>query len=265
MIPHNLVVNADDYGAHPDIDSGIHLGIEKGLITSISVIPQSKTLDWTLLKQFQDSGVQIGIHLTLVEFPWLTQPYHLSGWHSFLCYLWVPLFIQKVNVEIEAQIDRFIGNGLTPSHIDSHQHLHVLPGVWPIVFRYTCQLGCSRLRVPFVDNDGSRRLGLPGRALQFLAKRRYMSLGKDKWLSRPCLGLKYSGQYTKERFCEEWIDHDESVDYELIVHPGMNTDDLNHRYSQWGYQWEAELVALETFLLTLKSGSEFQVKEPFCV
>jgi hypothetical protein len=41
---------------------------------------------------------------------------------------------EEVGAELNAQMNRFRAMGLKPTHIDSHQHIHALPNVFPVVF-----------------------------------------------------------------------------------------------------------------------------------
>lgn len=40
---------------------------------------------------------------------------------------------QELYRELDAQMEKIMSQGLTITHVDSHQHLHVLPQVWVIV------------------------------------------------------------------------------------------------------------------------------------
>src|SRR5204862_7483290 len=51
----------------------------------------------------------------------------------------------EVEAELRRQIERLLAGGLTLAHVNSHQHLHVLPRVFEVVLRLA-----GEYRIPFV-------------------------------------------------------------------------------------------------------------------
>ena len=62
--------------------------------------------------------------------------------------------IKQLNTAIEqisndiAQMEKIMATGLPIDHLDSHQHLHVLPQIWSIVQSLMMKYGIHRLRIP---------------------------------------------------------------------------------------------------------------------
>jgi len=54
----------------------------------------------------------------------------------------------ELAAELRAQIERVREAGLTITHLDSHRHAHVLPGVFPVVRRVAVEERIRILRVP---------------------------------------------------------------------------------------------------------------------
>ena len=50
--------------------------------------------------------------------------------------------------ELRAQIERALGSGLNITHIDSHQHTHVLPGMNGLVRMLCNEYNIKRERIP---------------------------------------------------------------------------------------------------------------------
>src|SRR4051794_17886310 len=75
-----VLVNADDFGLHRDIDRGILDCVEAGVVQSVSFSPQGESLDWNALRNLHDRGVRVGLHVTLVGEPWLTDGRIIPGW-----------------------------------------------------------------------------------------------------------------------------------------------------------------------------------------
>lgn len=96
-----IIINADDYGLNPHFNKGICDAIKNGVVSSVSVMINRNYLDIEKLLVFED--ISIGVHLEIEE----------------NCFF----------EDIERQILKFknIFNSW-PSHLDGHQHCHILPG-----------------------------------------------------------------------------------------------------------------------------------------
>lgn len=138
-----LIVNADDFGLSRGVNYGIVDAHELGIVTSTSMLVNMQATDhaFQLMKRYSD--LQVGVHLTLScgapltsnchslineqgEFR-LTSQYALLKEHG-IC-------VEEVEAEWEAQIQQFYKRGITPSHLDSHHHIHTWEPVIPAVRR----------------------------------------------------------------------------------------------------------------------------------
>jgi predicted glycoside hydrolase/deacetylase ChbG (UPF0249 family) len=239
-----LLVNADDFGLHPDIDRGILDCIEQGRVQSVSFSPQGKSLEWKKLAELQRNGVRVGLHVTLVGEPWLTDGRVVNHWKQLVRQLMLPSKKMKraVEAEIIRQFECCAQNGLDPttlSHVDSHQHVHVFNGIWQPCQRMARQYAIPRIRVPWAPSWRIIKKNVGGIALQFLSNRRRPSA--RGYL--PCLGLAHAGHNTAEIFGDE-LRYARGGDMELCVHPGINTPELEQRYADWRFDWTAERDAL---------------------
>jgi len=55
---------------------------------------------------------------------------------------------EQVYRELDAQMEKIMSAGLNVTHVDSHQHMHMLPPVWKIVQALMKKYGLHRLRIP---------------------------------------------------------------------------------------------------------------------
>jgi predicted glycoside hydrolase/deacetylase ChbG (UPF0249 family) len=239
-----LLVNADDLGLHGDIDRGIFDCVEKGRVQSVSFSPQGRTVDWKKLLELQRAGVRVGLHLTLVGEPWITDGRVVPGWKDLVKKLMLPSqqMRQIVETEIARQFAHCLDNGLDPStlsHVDSHQHVHVFDGVWQPCLRLAKQYRIRRVRVPWSPSLRLIKKNVGGIALQTLARRRRAAA--PGFLS--CLGLAHAGHNTAAIFSDE-LKCASGADVEICVHPGINTPDLEQRYADWRFDWTGERDAL---------------------
>jgi predicted glycoside hydrolase/deacetylase ChbG (UPF0249 family) len=239
-----LLVNADDLGLHPDIDRGILQCIEHGRVQSVSFSPQGKNIDWKKLLELQRAGVRVGLHVTLVGEPWLSDGRIFQGWKQLVKGLTFASssLRQAVAAEVNRQFDHCAANGLDPhtlSHVDSHQHVHVFHGIWQPCLEMARKYGILRMRVPWSPSLRLIKKNMGGIALQVLSARRKSDA--PGFIS--CLGLAHAGHNTAHIFRDELADSGHG-DIELCVHPGINTPLLEAHYSDWHFDWTGERDAL---------------------
>jgi predicted glycoside hydrolase/deacetylase ChbG (UPF0249 family) len=242
-----LLVNADDFGLHSDLDHGILECVERGRVQGISFCPTGQSLEWKKLIELIDHGVHVGLHLTLVGEPWSTDGRIIPDWQNLV---WQLLFGgQPLRVAIGAEIRRQLllcaDNGVDPrrlSHIDSHQHVHVLPALWELCLGQAKEHGIPRIRVPWCPTLRIIKRSVGGIALQSLAW--LLTRRVDGYLA--CLGLAHAGHNTPATLSDEL--HAAALagrpDLELVAHPGRSTQDLQTRYSAWKFDWDSERDAL---------------------
>jgi predicted glycoside hydrolase/deacetylase ChbG (UPF0249 family) len=242
-----LLVNADDFGLHSDIDSGILDCVERGRVQSVSFSPTGKSLDWKKLLELKRGGVRAGVHITLVGEPWASDGRIVANWKELLKRLVVQgrTMREAMEREIRRQFQICGDNGFDPkmlAHMDSHQHVHAFADVWEPCMRAAKEYGIPRVRVPWCPTLRVIKKSLAGITLQALARRR----SKEVAHFLPCLGLAHAGRNTAEILAEEvkCAAHAGHPDLEMVVHPGRNTPVLNSHYADWHFNWGGEREAL---------------------
>ena len=156
-----LIVNADDFGLHPAINAGIIKGCRDGFITSTSLMCSGAAFDDAVLQAKAIPALGVGIHLTLVGGgkPLLQarqlrtlvdEDGLLPADYTVFAKRWYAGRIKKAEVvsELQAQLERGLSCGLEITHVDSHQHLHVLPGIADIVLDLCSAFGIKKIRMP---------------------------------------------------------------------------------------------------------------------
>jgi predicted glycoside hydrolase/deacetylase ChbG (UPF0249 family) len=242
-----LLVNADDFGLHPDIDHGILECVERGRVQGISFCPTGRSLEWKKLVELMDQGVHVGLHLTLVGEPWSTDGRLIPDWQHLVRQLLLggqPIRA-AIGAEIQRQLQLCADHGVDPrrlSHLDSHQHVHVLAGLWGLYLDQAKEHGIPRIRVPWCPTLRIIKKSVGGIALQSLAWLRTRQV--DGYLA--CVGLAHAGHNTPATLSEELHDaaHAGRPDLELVAHPGTSTEDLQSRYASWKFDWDSERGAL---------------------
>ena len=62
----NLIINADDFGLHTDINQAIIQAHQEGCLTSTSLMPTGNAFSEAVDLSFKNPTLGIGVHLTLV-------------------------------------------------------------------------------------------------------------------------------------------------------------------------------------------------------
>jgi predicted glycoside hydrolase/deacetylase ChbG (UPF0249 family) len=136
-----LIVNADDFGQSPGVTRGIIEAHEHGIVTSTSLMTRWLGAGEAALYAKRCPSLSLGLHLDLGE--WI---YRDHQWVPF--YTVVPLDdAMAVAREVAHQLDVFrYLVGREPTHINSHQHVHLREPVRSIALGV-----CEKLGVPLRD------------------------------------------------------------------------------------------------------------------
>jgi predicted glycoside hydrolase/deacetylase ChbG (UPF0249 family) len=145
-----LIVNADDFGLSAGVNEGIARCHEQGIVTSASLMVRWPAAGPAAEYARARSTLSVGLHLDLGEWT-----YHDDEW--------VPLYqvialedAMAIRGEVVYQLEHFRRlMRRDPTHIDSHQHVHLLDAVRDALAEVTYHLG-----VPFRQRSGALdRLG----------------------------------------------------------------------------------------------------------
>ncbi len=247
-----LVINADDLGLHPRIDEGIFLAHAKGLVTSASVLSTARHAQQAV-ERADAEGLPLGVHLCLTthlppaapprDVRWLAPGGRFrKGWAQ-LSASWLSRLVPKEEVELElrAQIERAIALGAKVDHLDTHQHLHLLPGLTDVVEGLARELGVP-VRWPR-ERPSPRWLLHPRSAVKALLLGGLARVKPDGGVTRVrAHGVFESGRLDERRLVR-FLESLGEGDHELCCHPGL-APGLVREDPDWRYDWEDELSAL---------------------
>jgi len=151
-----LIINADDFGLGPAINRGIIEGFENGIITNASLSSCGVAFNEAVEFSRGRSNLGVGIHLTLNEECPISRKDKIKSLLSGDRFLNLPAFLKRflsrrvvleeVRLEFESQMQRFIETGIKPTHIDSHKHIHMLPGIFEIALRLAKKYNIRSIR-----------------------------------------------------------------------------------------------------------------------
>jgi len=247
----SLIVNADDLGLHPGINAGVLRCHRDGIVTSASLSANGAAFEEAVHALKETDGLAVGVHLTLVgeaavsprdRVPTLAPEGRLPGHFSTLFRLLLLGRIRQAEVEEElvAQVARVREAGIAVRHLDSHQHVHLHPALFPIVLRVARRFGIGAVRA-------ARRVmplrGLRPCLLALVARRSWRAL-RDAGLRSPdtLLGAAETGRLDEARLLR-LLSRLPPGTSELVCHPGTGAVAIGAAYP-WGFQWDREVEAL---------------------
>lgn len=253
-----VVVNADDLGLHQGINEAIYRAHTEGIVTSASLVACGEAFEDALGISRACPSLGIGVHLTVVEERPFCFPTHVASLidsdgcfpDSYRSLTWrlASGRIRRgdLEAEFEAQISRVVDSGITPTHIDSHQHVHLLPFAWPLTLSLAEKYRIPYVRVPRFDSlrrGGRGGLDVAVRVcFNFLAAARRSSLRSLHSADRTPLAH-LSGHVGEDDLVGAFQGLNPGV-AEIGVHPGARTQQLQTAYPDWGFDWDGELRAL---------------------
>ena len=254
-----LIVNADDFGLHSSVNRGIRDAHSGGIVTSTSLMAGGEAFDEAVAIAQDCPELGVGVHLTLVGArPVASAVVSLVDGEGNFCASY-PVFLRRylqgivkraeVARELAAQIEKVTRAGIRPTHLDSHQHLHVVPGISAIVLDLARRFAIPAIRIPaeplgffgglsFSVGRVAGRSGLT--VLAGLFRRRALAAG----LKTPdhFFGMLAGGQLN-ETALQNILQQLPAGTSEIMCHPGRPDAALARQYS-WDYHWSDELAAL---------------------
>lgn len=256
-----LIINADDFGLHENINLGIITGHTQGCITSATIMAGGPAFFHAAALAADCRSLGVGVHLTLVGGYPAAKPEQIPTLidREGRLYAKYPLFLRKfctaavrpedVRREFVAQVKKVLAAGIEITHLDSHQHLHVVPGIIDIVIDIAREFHIRAIRIPaeplfyfggFRPSAG-RLIGRSG--LSILAA---LARGKARRarLAVPdhFFGM-LAGGSMEERLLMNIIDSLPDGSSEIMLHPGLANEVLQPVFS-WDYHWQQELAAV---------------------
>lgn len=256
-----LIVNADDFGRHPLVNQAVAQAVDRGGLLSASIMAGKEYFAEAVAIAKDRPQLGIGVHLTLVDGSPVLPPEEIpslvaaDGQFFSDHGVFVKRFMQgkisrrDMQKEMAAQMDKVLAAGIVPTHIDSHQHLHMLPGIFPLALSLATERGIKRVRIsrgiygnPFTPwpgvGDLVGKFGLEALACRNrrLAKKRGFAC-PDNFVGQ------VAGGAVSETFMLELADRFSVGTVEVMLHPGLDNEVLA-REAGWVHDYEGEFQAV---------------------
>lgn len=226
-----LIVTADDVGLDAGMTEGAIRAHRDGIVTACSIVASGAAFDDAVARLRDVPSLEAGVHLALVEERSLTGLRMPRKYTTFVpLYLARVISIDAIERELRAQIERVLATGLRVTHLNGHQHLHLLPRIFAVVAKLAREYAIPYVRI--VDDRGGIARSFSMAALSVLGRRaRNAAFTNDR-----TIGVAIAGHLDD---VTPLLDHVDGVT-ELVTHPGVGVT----AYPAWAYEWDPETRAL---------------------
>ena len=246
-----LVVNADDFGFTRDVNDGIAHAHRNGILTATTLMANGDAFDHAVRLARELPALDVGCHFVLVGDGYsLAAPYRkLPGSVSQLA---AAVYLGKLDIEaeLEAQLRRIVAEGITPLHIDTHKHTHLLPPVLNAIVKISRRYGVRFIRRPFDLPLGSTSLRVPfskrqtAHGIALLRARFRRILATNGYLATDHFaGFQITGRFETAHLASLLTELPAGTT-ELMTHPGFCRGELAAASTRLKESRERELAAL---------------------
>lgn len=262
-----LIVNADDFGFTRGVNAGIVRAYETGIVTSTTIMANGAAFQDAVELARENPGLGVGCHMTIVggqpvadisRIPSLVDDERTLP--STLTKLMIKLARGSVSTdeianEFRAQLERVVGAGIRPTHLDTHKHSHTHAQVMEALARVAGEFGIKCVRNPFEGLFARPRLSslskwayLKQSALSAAIQPgavQFNRLARTYGLKTPdrFIGVRLTGMLDSAAIRSMMESLSEGTT-ELMCHPGVSDDDLNRAKTRLRREREHELEAL---------------------
>jgi hypothetical protein len=248
-----LIVNADDFGYFPCVSQGIIEAARAGVVTATSVMANRPHVDMDSAALAQLTSLDVGVHLNLTAGEPLTEPLrNRFGPAGFPGKLWWALrsagtgrLLRDVADELRAQITACARLGLRVCFLNSHEHVHMLPRLLPMVHELA-----EEFRIAFVRDSRPDRL-FAARPSAFLRNTLLQALSvyhHSTFAQSPMprmLGMSASGKLDLDHLKAITAKLKPGMPAELMCHPGLcSSGDVGDPRLNAYHAWTLEYATL---------------------
>lgn len=249
-----MIVNADDFGYFEAVSHGIVDAIECGSVTATGVMANGPALERVAPLLRAQPGASVGVHLNASLGEPLTAPMRTAVGGRFptkgamgLALITGRIHMRVLLSEWRAQIARCADLGLAPVFVNSHEHLHVMPGLYSEVRALATEFGIRHVRAPNPEWGPAWSVAAAARNAVFVVAR--AAARRTSATEPELVGVAPSGRldlgYCGWRFARLR----RGGVYELMCHPGR-TDAAalaNAALARY-HDWEGELRTVTSSL-----------------
>jgi len=266
----SLIVNADDLGWTEGVNRGILEAFQHGIVTSASLLANGAAFAGGVAAARSAPGLGVGVHLNLSDGSPLASQITITSLLNkegefaggperlLLRRARNGLLLAEVEKEWDAQIRKVRDAGITPTHLDGHKHVHMLPGLFEIALKLAkrhnigairVSLEASSLRAALASGGKQNsgvvlKQGVQARGLKLLARDAREQAGRAGISTADYFcGIAQTGELTREGV-EQFLKSLPAGTTELMCHPGYADAALKKTPTRLQVSRETELRIL---------------------
>ena len=263
-MPARLIINADDFGLTPGVNSTIECLHRAGVLTSATLMASGAAFKDAVEIARRNPALGVGCHIVLTDgtpvspptsIPSLLGPDGRSFRPSLLSFVTAVLQGQlrpaDILTEALAQIRKLQAEGIRVTHLDTHKHSHLFPAVNRSLLEAAHQTAVNAIRNPFEQpwslalGHGSSLRRLEIRLLRKLEGSFHSNLREHPVQTTDgTLGISATGHLNALTLSQLLTALPPAGTWELVCHPGLNDTNLDRISTRLRAQREVERDAL---------------------
>ncbi len=244
------IFNADDFGISKGVNAAIVKAHREGILNSASLMINQKDAAEAVKLAKEMPELEMGLHVNLTnEYPAASAqeiPLLVDGQgklkNGFVNLLLLSFFKprqlrQQVEIEMRAQIAKYLTTGLPLQHLDSHRHVHMIPQIFKTMRKLQKEFEVPRIRVMNENIFNTLKYNHNKSWLFDGALIKYVLLRFLCWWNGYkndvyFYTLMYTCKIAKEQFSGVKIPQGYKA-VEIMIHPGMPEIDKQYPEDVW--------------------------------
>lgn len=256
-----IIINADDFGLCAGVNKAVAQAHTNGVLTSTTIMANMPAAEEAVKIAKQLPSLGVGVHLNLFEGRPVSKDscidrlldadgqFALSPSKLSLLSMGRHKIRNAIRTELASQIQWVIDNGLTPTHLDSHKHIHSFPSIFPIVCELARQFKITAIRFTYepkqlsrapwpLPSEGGRKRARKARTTAKINRMQNANFLKTDAL----LGVAHLGKINVNFFRAVTL-YNPAATAEVMTHPGL-ADSAEPDKTRRLHQRKVELEAL---------------------
>ena len=244
------IFNADDFGISKGVNAAIVKAHREGILNSASLMINQKYAAEAVKLAKEMPELEMGLHVNLTnEYPAASAqeiPLLVDGQgklkNGFVNLLLISFFKPRqlrlqVEIEMRAQIAKYLTTGLPLQHLDSHRHVHMIPQIFKTMRKLQKEFEVPRSRVMNENIFNTLKYNHNKSWLFDGALIKYVLLRFLCWWNGYkndvyFYTLMYTCKIAKEQFSGVKIPQGYKA-VEIMIHPGMPEIDKQYPEDVW--------------------------------